>query len=175
MALASLCLRPVLWRSEILEIVTDSPNQTLRLGRRLGEILSGGAFIALIGSLGAGKTLLTKGIAGGLGVEDPGEVTSPTFVLVNEYRGRVPVYHIDLYRLESFAEVEAIGWDEWIGGPGVTLVEWADKIQDDLPEERVEVHLQWAGEEKRRLLFCGRGRMGPQIIEELRHRWKKEE
>jgi tRNA threonylcarbamoyladenosine biosynthesis protein TsaE len=71
--------------------------------------------------------------------------------------------------------VEAIGWDEWIGGPGVTLVEWADKIEDGLPEERVEVHLQWAGERKRRLLFYGRGRKGPQIIEELRHRWKKEE
>jgi tRNA threonylcarbamoyladenosine biosynthesis protein TsaE len=141
----------------------------------LGEILSGGAFIALMGSLGAGKTLLTKGIAGGLGVEDPGEVTSPTFVLVNEYRGRVPIYHIDLYRLESYAEVEAIGWDEWIGGPGVTVVEWAEKMEDDLPEERVEVHLQWVGEEKRRLLFCGRGRMGLQIIEELSHRWKKEE
>jgi tRNA threonylcarbamoyladenosine biosynthesis protein TsaE len=159
---------------EILEIVTDSPDQTLLLGRRLGEILSGGAFIALIGSLGAGKTLLAKGIAGGLGVEDPGEVTSPTFVLVNEYRGRVPVYHIDLYRLESFAEVEAIGWDEWMGGPGVTLVEWAEKMGDNLPEERVEVHLQWAGEEKRRLLFYGRGGMGPQIIEELRRRWRKE-
>jgi tRNA threonylcarbamoyladenosine biosynthesis protein TsaE len=128
-----------------------------------------------MGSLGAGKTLLTKGIAGGLGVEDPGEVTSPTFVLVNEYRGRVPIYHIDLYRLESYAEVEAIGWDEWIGGPGVTVVEWAEKMEDDLPEERVEVHLQWVGEEKRRLLFCGRGRMGLQIIEELSHRWKKEE
>ena len=102
-------------------------------------------------------------------------MTSPTFVLVNEYRGRVPVYHIDLYRLESYAEVEAIGWDEWIGGPGVTLVEWAEKMEDDLPEERVEVHLQWVGEEKRRLLFYGRGRMGLQIIEELRHRWKKEE
>jgi tRNA threonylcarbamoyladenosine biosynthesis protein TsaE len=155
--------------------VTDSPDQTLRVGRRLGEILSGGAFIALIGSLGAGKTLLTKGIAGGLGVEDLGEVTSPTFVLVNEYRGCVPIYHIDLYRLESFAEVEAIGWDEWIGGPGVTLVEWAEKMEDDLPEERVEVHLQWAGEEKRRLLFKGRGRMGRKIVEELRRRWKKEE
>jgi tRNA threonylcarbamoyladenosine biosynthesis protein TsaE len=96
-------------------------------------------------------------------------------VLVNEYRGRVPVYHIDLYRLEGFAEVEAIGWDEWIGGPGVVLVEWAEKMEDNLPEERVEVHLQWAGEERRKLFFYGRGRMGRQIIEELRHRWKKEE
>ena len=172
---ASVPFQPVPWRPEILEIVTDSPAQTIRLGRMVGEILSAGAFVALMGSLGAGKTLLTKGIAGGLGVEDAGEVTSPTFVLVNEYRGRVPVYHIDLYRLESFAEVEAIGWEEWIDGPGITLVEWADKIEDDLPEERVEVHLQWAGEEKRRLIFYGRGRKGTQIIEELRQRWKKEE
>ncbi|NWF53984.1 MAG: tRNA (adenosine(37)-N6)-threonylcarbamoyltransferase complex ATPase subunit type 1 TsaE [Syntrophaceae bacterium] len=159
----------------MFEIVTDSPEQTQRLGERLGEILSGGVLIALMGDLGAGKTLLTKGIAGGLGVDDPGEVTSPTFVLVNEYRGRVPVYHLDLYRLESFSEVEEIGWDEWIDGPGVTLVEWADKIEADLPGERLEVRLQWAGEKKRRLLFCGRGRKAERIIEELRSRWEKEE
>lgn len=171
----SVPFQPVPRRSEIFEILTDSPAQTIRLGRMVGEILPAGAFVALVGSLGSGKTLLTKGIARGLGVEDAGEVTSPTFVLVNEYRGRVPVHHIDLYRLESFPEVEAIGWEEWIDGPGVALVEWADKIEAHLPEERIEVLLQWAGEEKRRLIFYGRGRKGTQIIEELRKRWKKEE
>ena len=157
------------------ETISESPDQTIRLGRILGELLSEGSFVALIGGLGAGKTVLSKGIAHGLGVGDDREVTSPSFVLVNEYRGRIPVYHVDLYRLENPAEVEGIGWDEFVSGPGATLVEWADKAEKYLPEERMEVHLQWAGEEERRLLFWGKGRMSQQIIESLRERWRKEE
>jgi tRNA threonylcarbamoyladenosine biosynthesis protein TsaE len=157
------------------ETISESPDQTIRLGRILGELLSEGSFVALIGGLGAGKTVLTKGIAHGLGVGDDREVTSPSFVLVNEYRGRVPVYHVDLYRLENPSEVEGIGWDEFVSGPGVTLVEWADKAEKYQPEERMEVHLQWAGEKKRRLLFCGKGPRSQQIIESLRQRWRKEE
>ena len=156
-------------------VTTQSPDETLRLGRALGQILSPGLFVALVGSLGAGKTVLAKGIAGGLGVEDEREVTSPSFVLVNEYRGRVPVFHLDLYRLESLAAVEGIGWDEFVCGPGVTLVEWADKVEEALPEERIEVHLQWVSEEKRKLVFCGKGHPGEEIIAELEHRWKGEE
>ena len=156
-------------------VITQSPGETLRLGRLLGEILPPGSFVALVGTLGAGKTLLAKGIASGLGVEDEREVTSPSFVLVNEYRGRIPVFHLDLYRLESFAAVEGIGWDEFVCGPGVTLVEWADKVKEDLPEERIEVHLQWVSEEKRELVFCGKGTTGGKIIAKLEHRWKGEE
>ena len=158
----------------IFEVVTESPHQTVRLGALLGEILPPGFFIALVGSLGAGKTLLAKGLARGLGVEDIREVTSPSFVLVNEYRGRFPVYHLDLYRLDSYAEVEGIGWDEFLSGPGVTLVEWADKVGEDLPEERIEVHLQWRGEERRRLVFLGKGGKGRTLVEELKHKWEKE-
>ena len=157
------------------EATTESPVETLRLGRLLGEILPPGSFVALVGTLGAGKTLLAKGIAGGLGVEDEREVTSPSFVLVNEYRGRIPVFHLDLYRLESFAAVEGIGWDEFVCGPGVTLVEWADKVKEDLPEERIEVHLQWVSEEKRKLNFCGKGPSAEKIIAKLEDRWKREE
>ena len=156
-------------------VITQSPDETLRLGRILGEILPPGSCVALVGSLGAGKTLLAKGIAGGLGVEDERDVTSPSFVLVNEYRGRIPVFHLDLYRLESFAAVEGIGWDEFVCGPGVALVEWADKVEDDLPEERIEVHLRWVSEEKRKLVFCGKGTAGEKIIAKLEHRWKRGE
>ena len=156
-------------------VTTHSPDETLRLGRALGQILPPGFFVALVGSLGAGKTVLAKGIAGGLGVEDEREVSSPSFVLVNEYRGRIPVFHVDLYRLESFAAVEGIGWDEFVWGPGVTLVEWADKVKEDLPEERIEVHLQWVSEEKRKLNFCGKGTSAEKIIAKLQHRWKREE
>jgi tRNA threonylcarbamoyladenosine biosynthesis protein TsaE len=159
----------------IFEVVTEDPAQTIRLGRLLGEILPPGSFVALVGSLGAGKTLLTKGLARGLGVEDDREVTSPSFVLVNEYRGRIPVYHLDLYRLDSYAEVEGIGWDEFVSGPGVTLVEWADKVAEELPEERIEIQLQWVGEEKRKIGFSGKGGRGQTLVEELKHKWEKEE
>jgi tRNA threonylcarbamoyladenosine biosynthesis protein TsaE len=156
------------------ETTTGSPEETLRLGRALGEILSPGSFVALVGILGAGKTLLAKGIAGGLGVDDERGVTSPSFVLVNEYRGRVPVFHLDLYRLESFTAAEGIGWDEIVYGPGVILVEWADKVEEHLPEERIEVHLQWVSEEARKFVFCGKGTAGKEVIAELKHRWMRE-
>ncbi len=155
-------------------VITPSPDETLRLGRLLGEILPPGSFVALVGILGSGKTLLAKGIAGGLGVENEREVTSPSFVLVNEYRGRVPVFHLDLYRLENFSAVEEIGWDEFVCGPGVTLVEWADKVEKNLPAERIEIHMQWVSEEERKIVFCAQGTPAEKIIGELEHRWKEE-
>jgi tRNA threonylcarbamoyladenosine biosynthesis protein TsaE len=157
------------------ELMSESPERTIRLGRILGEMLYDGAFVALVGGLGAGKTVLAKGIALGLGVEDEGEVTSPSFVLVNEYRGRVPIYHVDLYRLESPAEVEGTGWEDFLAGPGVVLVEWADRAENHLPPERIEVHLDWAGEEKRRLLFFGLDEKGRWVVEQLRKVWLKGE
>lgn len=156
------------------ELFSQSPDDTLRLGRILGELSPPGSFLALIGGLGAGKTLLTKGIARGLGVTDEGDVTSPSFVLVNEYRGRVPVNHVDLYRLERPGDVEGIGWDDLLGAGGVTIVEWAEKAEKLLPEERIEVHLQWAGEEKRKICLLGRGRSSQQLIGELENRWARE-
>jgi tRNA threonylcarbamoyladenosine biosynthesis protein TsaE len=160
---------------EVFETLTESPSQTIHLGELLGELLFGGAFVALVGGLGSGKTVLAKGIARGLGVEDDREVTSPSFVLVNEYPGRVAIYHLDLYRLESSAEVERIGWDEIICGSGVTLVEWAERAGEHLPEERIEVSLQWAGQERRKLGFRGRGRAARQLVKALKGRWMKEE
>ena len=159
----------------VFQATSESADQTVRLGRILGALLPEGSFVALVGGLGAGKTVLTKGIAQGLGVADEREVTSPSFVLVNEYRGRVPVYHVDLYRLENPSELEGIGWDEIISGPAVTLVEWADKAEKYLPEERMEIHLEWAGEKERRILLCGKGQSGQEIIEQLQRKWMKEE
>ena len=158
-----------------LEIKTKSPEETLRLGRVLGEMLTGGAVVALIGDLGAGKTLLSKGIAKGLGVGDEREVTSPSFVLVNEYQGRVPIYHIDLYRLSDDAEVVDLGWEEIIYGSGVTLVEWAEKVLTLLPEERIDVQLQWIREGERRLVLVGRGKEYQDLIEQLAQKWEEEE
>ena len=116
---------------EHFEITTRSPVETIALGRRIGCALTGGGVVALIGNLGAGKTCLIKGIAGGLGVEQDDLVASPTFVLVNEYvtaDGRLQIYHIDAYRLESLAEFEALGIEEYIGPDSVVLIEWADRV-----------------------------------------------
>jgi tRNA threonylcarbamoyladenosine biosynthesis protein TsaE len=159
---------------EIFEILTRGPAETIRLGRTLGELLRPGDVVALIGELGAGKTTLAKGIAAGAGVEDEGEVTSPTFVLVNEYRGRYPVYHADLYRLQEAAEVEDLGWEEIVFGDGISLLEWAEKIPGILPEERIEIRISWVGPDERKFRIAGEGPRAKHILPLLRTREKEE-
>jgi tRNA threonylcarbamoyladenosine biosynthesis protein TsaE len=161
-------------REGIWEVMTEGPGQTLDLGCIFGEMLSEGSLVALMGELGSGKTVLAKGIAKGLGVEEEREVTSPSFILVNEYRGRFPVHHVDLYRLQSPGEVEDLGWTELISGPGVTLVEWAEKAPNLLPEERIEVHLHWVGAGVRRLVFMGKGRAAQNLVDRLGQQWMRE-
>jgi tRNA threonylcarbamoyladenosine biosynthesis protein TsaE len=114
------------------EVVTGSADETIGLGKKIGENLVGGEVISLVGNLGSGKTHLIKGIAEGLGVEEGGEVNSPTFVLVNEYTGpevRLDIYHIDAYRLDSVREFEMLGFDDFCYDRSVVLVEWADKVE----------------------------------------------
>jgi tRNA threonylcarbamoyladenosine biosynthesis protein TsaE len=116
-----------------IDITTNSANETIKFGQKLGSQLKGGEVIALVGPLGAGKTHLIKGIVVGLCAEDAAnEVTSPTFVLVNEYSGRLEVYHIDAYRLDSIAQFEQIGFDDYCHPGSVVLIEWADKIEQAL-------------------------------------------
>jgi tRNA threonylcarbamoyladenosine biosynthesis protein TsaE len=161
-------------REEGVEIVTRGPEETIRLGKSLGELLRPGDVVALIGDLGAGKTTLAKGIAAGAGVEDESEVTSPTFVLVNEYQGRFPVYHADLYRLQEAPEVEDLGWEEFIFGEGISLLEWAEKIPEILPEERIEIRIFWIGPEERKFLIAGKGAQAENTLIVMR-KWKKED
>ncbi len=158
-----------------LEVLSRGPEQTLNLGRVFGEILREGDMVALIGELGAGKTVMVKGIAQGLGVENEQEVTSPSFVLVNEYEGRIPIYHIDLYRLQDLHEVENLGWEEILYGPGVALVEWAEKVLPLLPEERIEIRFQWVSSGERRIFFAGKGPSSKERIQSLEEKWIKEE
>jgi tRNA threonylcarbamoyladenosine biosynthesis protein TsaE len=116
-----------------IDITTNSAGETVKFGQKFGLQLKGGEVIALVGPLGAGKTHLIKGIVAGLGAEDAAnEVTSPTFVLVNEYAGRLEVYHIDAYRLDSIAQFEQIGFDDYCHPGSVVLIEWADKVEQAL-------------------------------------------
>ena len=124
---------------------------TEALGRRLGPLLFPGAVIALVGPLGAGKTHFTRAVAEGLGVRNPAAVTSPTFTLVHEYAARLPVYHFDTYRLNSPDEFVALGTDEYFHGDGVCLVEWADRVPNALPADRLELRFRVPSERERDL------------------------
>lgn len=149
---------------ERFEIVMDSEADTRAFATRLAEKLEAGDIVTLSGDLGTGKTTFTKGIAAGLGVKRA--VTSPTFTIMKEYQGRLPLYHIDAYRLEH--SEEDIGLDDYIYGNGVTVIEWAVFIEDFLPEERLEVAILYMDETRRKLTVTGGSPHFRAIIEELR-------
>lgn len=139
------------------ETVSQSPAETIELGRSFGSSLKGGEVVALIGNLGTGKTHFIKGVAAGLEAPDLGQVNSPTFVLINEYEGRageLTVYHIDAYRIESIAEFEALGFSDYIRPDAVVLIEWADKILPSLEGiEYIRIGLSHEGPNDRRIQF----------------------
>jgi tRNA threonylcarbamoyladenosine biosynthesis protein TsaE len=152
----------------LLELTSTSPEETVKIGQILSQCLLPGDLVNLNGTLGAGKTLLVKGIGQGLGI-DPGAVTSPTFSIINEYEGtKFPLYHFDLYRLESDLDLEQVGYEEYFYGAGVTVVEWGDLFRHHLPEERLDIELESLGTEERKLTVTGRGGRGRQVEEQLR-------
>ena len=144
-------------------ITTYSPEETLALGARLGQAARSGDVIALYGDLGAGKTALTKGIATGLG-GDPRAVTSPTFVLMIRHEARLPLYHFDAYRLARCSDMLDIGAEEAFYGDGVSVVEWADRVEESLPEDRLEIHLSVTGETSRRMRFHPTGPQSAELL-----------
>lgn len=129
--------------------VSRSPEETQAIGERLGARLTAGAVVACTGELGAGKTCFLQGLARGLGVTS--DVTSPTFVLINQYRGRLPVYHLDAYRTGSLTELVELGVEEMLDGDGVTVIEWADKLLPLLPARTIHVRIEGLGDEPRRI------------------------
>ena len=133
------------------EQITRSPEETRALGEKIGRKLREGDVVALIGELGAGKTCLTQGLGWGLGVDPKLYLTSPSFTLIKEYRGRLRVYHIDLYRLNSIEEVYELGFEEYFYGRGVTIVEWADRIETLLPPEHVRIEIGIVSENERQI------------------------
>jgi tRNA threonylcarbamoyladenosine biosynthesis protein TsaE len=133
-------------------ITSNSPQQTIELGQRLGSQLKGGEVVAVCGPLGSGKTHLIKGIAAGAGAQDSRDITSPTFVIVNEYSGRLDIYHIDAYRLDSIAEFEMLGFDDFCYPQSVVLIEWADKVESALRAvDYIRIELSGAGQTKRKI------------------------
>ena len=118
---------------------TESPIETQTLGEKIGRTLKTGDVIALIGDLGTGKTCLTQGIARGVGISPSEVVNSPSYILINEYNGRIPIYHIDLYRLEDSAEIAELGLSEYIEGDGICIIEWAERMADALPDTCIKI------------------------------------
>ncbi|PYM05923.1 MAG: tRNA (adenosine(37)-N6)-threonylcarbamoyltransferase complex ATPase subunit type 1 TsaE [Candidatus Rokuibacteriota bacterium] len=133
--------------SPTAEFLTRSADETERVGERLGRRLVPGDVVALSGELGAGKTCFIRGLARGLGVTQG--VSSPTFVIVNQYTGRMPVFHIDAYRTESLTELLDIGFDEYVSGDSVTVIEWSDKLEPLLPPGAIRVRVSGLGDEPR--------------------------
>ncbi|MFY9213469.1 MAG: tRNA (adenosine(37)-N6)-threonylcarbamoyltransferase complex ATPase subunit type 1 TsaE [Tissierellaceae bacterium] len=149
-----------------MEIRINGLKETEDFGIKLGRLLEPGDIVCLNGELGAGKTTMTKSIGIGLGVEE--YITSPTFTLINQYRGRMPVYHFDVYRLENVEELYDLGFDEYFFGNGVCIIEWAEKIEKMLPEDRLVIDIKNGKNiDERTLHISGHGPRYEELIKEL--------
>ena len=162
----------------VVEIESGGPGQTRRLGAQLGALLAAGDVVLLSGPLGAGKTALTQGIGQGLGVS--ATINSPTFTLLKEYRGRLPLYHFDLYRIDDPDELYALGFDDYFAGEGVSVIEWAERGQtsapdapsdapdaDPWPPSWLRIELRIAGPERRVLRCTASGARGATLLAAL--------
>lgn len=156
-----------------MNLISKSVRDTLSIGRKLSRHLKPGDIICLFGELGSGKTVFTKGVARGLGISE-NKITSPTFVLIRQYEdSRLPLYHFDLYRLKELKDIAYLGYQDYLYGQGVSVVEWADRLGRMLPREYLKIVLSVKGKSCRLLRFSGSGRrykeLLSQINEDTRH------
>lgn len=140
-----------------MKFITNSPQETQKIGKKIGRLLKTGDIVALEGVLGSGKTTLVKGIAKGLDVKDEKEVVSPTFVLIHEYEGREKIYHMDWYRLSKLEGPDALLARECFDSQAVTLVEWAERGKKVLPKDHIQVAMKYKGPEKRAIEILAKG------------------
>jgi tRNA threonylcarbamoyladenosine biosynthesis protein TsaE len=148
------------------EIISHRPEETQDFGTRLGQLAQPGDIFLLVGELGAGKTCLTQGIARGLGIKE--YAASPSFVVVRELYGRLPLYHMDFYRLDNLEEIADLGLDDYFYGQGVSVVEWADKGLSLLPPEHLLVEMSYVSDTSRRLKLKARGKRYRQLVAKLK-------
>ncbi|MDH7577902.1 MAG: tRNA (adenosine(37)-N6)-threonylcarbamoyltransferase complex ATPase subunit type 1 TsaE [Bacillota bacterium] len=150
------------------QLISPSPRVTELVGEKLGRLLTPGDVVSLVGELGAGKTVFVHGVARGLGVTS--SVSSPSFILIQEYEGKYPVFHCDFFRLESYQELEEIGWDEYRQRKGIILIEWGNRIPEALPQEYLEIAIACHGnsESARLISFYPRGSVYEAKVKELR-------
>lgn len=158
----------VLQDNNIISLISRSEADTIRFGKILGSLLKKGDIVAITGPLGSGKTYLVKGIALGLGIKDSRVVTSPTFTLINEYCEGIPIYHFDAYRLKNADEMYDLGCDEIFWGDGVTIIEWADKIKECLPDYIIKVDILIDGDFNRCIKIYASGKEMDVIVNQLK-------
>jgi len=150
-----------------IDLVSQSSLHTERLGERIAKGARPGDVIALSGDLGSGKTVLARGIAGGLGIDEE-QVTSPTFIILHEHQGgRLPLFHIDLYRLGT-RDLASTGWEECLDAGGVTVIEWPDRAGDQLPADRLDIRLEHIAETKRRVVMEATGRRSRELLDGMK-------
>ena len=148
-----------------MEITVNNLDETQQIGKIIGRCLDRGDVLCLDGDLGVGKTSLTQFIAREFGVDE--YITSPTFTIIKEYEGRLPFYHMDVYRLDSADDMHDLGYEEYIYSEGVTVIEWAEKIKEILPEERININIKRVDDNRRILYIDGRGKTLDKLIREL--------
>jgi len=148
-------------------VTTACVEETWALGKNIGGVLTGGNILALTGDLGSGKTSFVQGLARGLGVDEKYYITSPTFTLINEYPGRCTLFHVDLYRIEDPFDYEDIGLYEILHGRGVTAIEWADKLLENLISEFIGIHFEISGDESRNIGIIARGPENTNLLKKI--------
>lgn len=147
-----------------LTIITKSPEETKNLGKEVGKLAKTGDLLAFYGELGAGKTCFIQGISQELEVKD--YVTSPSFTIVNEYQGKIPIYHFDLFRLNT-EEILELGYEEYFYGEGLTVIEWAEKIEQLLPKEHLKIDIKFKDLYERTISFISQGDRFDKLLKEL--------
>ena len=155
-------------------VVAKSSHQTMAWGRRLGKLARGGEIVGLIGELGAGKTCFVRGVAEGVGVGKNAWVRSPTFTLINEYHGRLPVYHIDLYRVANPTEIEGLNLREYLYADGMSLIEWFEYLPAAEVDEHLQLKIAHMGGSSRQLTFIAHGERYERLLQELKKSGVKE-
>jgi tRNA threonylcarbamoyladenosine biosynthesis protein TsaE len=148
-------------------IQTERVSETIRIGKSIGGHLLSGDVVALVGELGAGKTQFIKGLAAGAGIGNTAYISSPSFTLIHEYPGKIPFYHVDLFRLEGEKEAEELGLEEYFQGGGITAIEWADKIPSLLPSKNLFIHIAYVGKNSRSLEIIGRGKRYQELVSQI--------
>jgi tRNA threonylcarbamoyladenosine biosynthesis protein TsaE len=146
-------------------IITKSPEETKKLGEEVSKLVKLGDLLAFYGELGAGKTCFIQGISTGLEVK--GYVTSPSFTIINEYQGKIPLYHFDVFRINSIEEIVELGYEEYFYGDGITVIEWADKIERLLPKEYLKIEIKFKTSSERKISFIPQGNKFNLFLEEL--------
>ncbi len=148
-----------------MKLHTHNPEETQALGKNLGALAQPGDIFLLVGQLGAGKTCFTQGIAYGLNIHD--YTLSPTFVIMRELHGRLPLYHIDFYRLDNITEISELGLDDYLYGRGVCVIEWAEKGADILPDDHLLIKIKWINDNERAFEITARGERYQKLLAKL--------